>query len=58
MMLDPTYVTEEIEANPTWKLAWAISELENDNAPIGWSDYIRLAEYLLHRFFIEERNYG
>ena len=34
---DPTYVKEEIEANPEWHVAWVLSEILNDNAPIGWS---------------------
>ena len=46
-MGDPTYIKSEIEANPAWHLAWVISEIQNDNAPIGWSKYIWLAECLL-----------
>ena len=32
--------TEEINKNPILKRAFQLSELENDNAPIGWSKYI------------------
>lgn len=41
---DPTYVRAEIDANPVWKLAFYLSELRNDDAPIGWSRYIPEAE--------------
>jgi hypothetical protein len=37
---DPTYDRAAIDANPVWKLAFHLSELHNDNAPIGWSAYI------------------
>lgn len=43
-MNDPTYVKSEIEANPTWRLAFFISEIDNDTAPIGWGRYISIAE--------------
>lgn len=43
-MPDPTYVRADIDANPIWKRAFYLSELENDNAPIGWSRYIPKAE--------------
>lgn len=54
-MMDPTYVHEEINANPIWRLAWRLSEVHNDNAPIGWSHYIGLASWLLQTFKMEER---
>jgi hypothetical protein len=41
---DPTYVREEIEANPVWRRAFELSELRNDTAPIGWSHFIAEAE--------------
>lgn len=41
---DPTYVKAEIDANPAWRRAWELSELFNDNAPIGWSNFIEQAE--------------
>ena len=41
---DPTYDSREIEANPVWKLAFEMSERENDSAPLGWSNYIKQAE--------------
>jgi hypothetical protein len=45
-MSDPTYITAEIEANPIWRAAFVMSEHLNDNAPIGWSRYIPVAESL------------
>lgn len=54
-MPDPTYVKEEIDANPEWELAFALSELANDNAPIGWSKYIGTAKFLLTRYEIKRR---
>ena len=47
MSNDPTYVKKEIDANPIWALAFLISEIENHNAPIGWSKYIFLSASLL-----------
>ena len=46
-MSDPTYVKEEIAKNPVWQLAFDLSEIENDGAPIGWGRYIWKAECLL-----------
>jgi len=46
-MSDPTYVKADIEARPEWKLAFRMSELDNDHAPIGWGRYIPLAELAL-----------
>jgi hypothetical protein len=43
---DPTYVTEEIESNPIWHAAFIMSEILNDNAPLGWGKYIYAAERL------------
>ena len=40
MMPDPTYVQEIINENPIWKRAFYLSEMKNDNAPLGWSQYI------------------
>lgn len=41
---DPTYNKTEIDANPVWKRAFKLSEIQNDNAPLGWSQYIPQAE--------------
>lgn len=49
-MNDPTYVQDEINAKPNWTLAFRLSEVHNDNAPIGWSNYIGLASWLLSNF--------
>jgi len=53
-MNDPTYVRADIQANPIWNLAWALSEIMNDDAPIGWGKYIFVAECLLKRYEIKE----
>lgn len=54
-MNDPTYVQAEIDANPIWALAHRLSEIDNDNAPIGWSRYIPIARWLLNTFDMTER---
>lgn len=55
---DPTYVASIIEANPAWSLAFRMSEVINDEAPLGWSRYIILAQWLLRTFRMEERPRG
>ena len=52
---DPTYDKKEIEKDPVWKLAFWMSEVHNDNAPIGWSKYISLADYLLDKYDLVEK---
>lgn len=52
--VDPTYVTEEIQRDPVWKLAFEMSELDNDHAPIGWGQYINLARMLLKKYALVE----
>lgn len=54
-MSDPTYVKEEIDANPEWKLAFRLSEVDNDNAPIGWWRYILLARWLRENYILTEK---
>lgn len=54
-MADPTYVTEEIQANPEWELAFSLSEIDNDNAPIGWARYIPMALCLLANYDIKRK---
>ena len=68
-MSDPTYVKAQIDANPVWAVAWWLSEIHNDAAPMGWARYIPIAEELqgrprpepreaydlCRRFFGEER---
>lgn len=54
-MQDPTYDKIEINANPVWQLAFSISEIQNDNAPIGWSKYISLAKCLLDNYEIKKK---
>jgi hypothetical protein len=52
---DPTYVLADIASNPVWALAFRLSEVDNDHAPIGWSRYILLARWLLATFTLTER---
>jgi hypothetical protein len=54
-MEDPTYNKAVIDANPAWALAFSLSEIENDNAPIGWSKYIFTAECLLSNWDIKRK---
>lgn len=55
MPTDPTYVRDIIDANPVWKLAWHLSEIDNDNAPIGWSKYLMMARCLLDLYDMKEK---
>ena len=55
-MNDPTYVQDEIEKNPAWELAFVLSEIQNDNAPIGWGKYIWIAECLLNTYDIKKKS--
>lgn len=55
-MDDPTYVKAEIEANPLWNLAWQLSEVDNDMAPIGWGRYINMAQWILNAFDIRKKS--
>lgn len=52
---DPTYQRDKIKANPVWELAFTLSEIENDNAPIGWSSYIGKAKCLLSLYDITRK---
>lgn len=52
---DLTYDRNEINSDPVWKLAFVLSEIMNDNAPIGWSRFIWVAECLLANYEITER---
>ena len=52
---DPTYDKEKINADPVWQLAWSLSEIENDNAPIGWVKYITTARCLLDNYNIKRK---
>jgi hypothetical protein len=47
---DPTYIKASINANPEWKLAFWLSEIDNDNAPLGWSKYIMMAKLIIMKF--------
>lgn len=47
-MIDPTYNKNEIEANPIWSLAFKLSEQDNDNASIGWNNYIMEAKKIIN----------
>ena len=54
-MSDPSYVKTQIESRPDWDLAFVLSEIMNDNAPIGWSKYISTAQCLLAHYDIKPR---
>jgi hypothetical protein len=56
MTNDPTYERKLIDATPEWKLAFRISEFENDNAPLGWGRYIPLAMSHIHTY--QRKNIG
>lgn len=55
-MKDPTYIKDEIIQDPEWELAFTLSEMQNNNAPIGWSEYLPLARALLSIYKMERRN--
>ena len=55
-MNDPTYVMALIDVNPDWKLAFWLSEIDNDAAPIGWFRYYSLARARRATFTMEERS--
>lgn len=54
--MDPTYIRSEINKNPEWELAFALSEIMNDNAPIGWGKYIGPAKCLLSIYDIRRKS--
>ncbi len=56
MASDPTYDRDRINANPVWELAFVLSEMQNDNAPLGWGRYIWVAESLMKRYDIALRS--
>jgi hypothetical protein len=47
---DFTYDKDVIETKREWALAFRLSEVHNDNAPIGWTHYIGLATWLFKNF--------
>ena len=49
-MSDPTYNREAIAKNPEWQLAFILSEIQNDGAPIGWAKYLFVAKCLLDAY--------
>ena len=55
-MNDPTYAKAEIESNPEWDVAFVLSEILNDNAPIGWSKYISTAKCLLAHYEMRRKS--
>lgn len=54
-MNDPTYIKSDINDNPIWKLAWQLSEIDNDNAPINWGRYIPMARWIIENYNIKEK---
>lgn len=55
---DPTYDIEQIKANPEWHVAWVLSEIENDRAPIGWGKYLPTARCLLAAFDMTPKDWA
>ena len=53
--MDPTYVQDKINAKPEWRLAFLMSEVLNDNAPLGWGRYIPCAEEILRNYDITRK---
>lgn len=41
-------------SNPTDRMAHYLSELHNDNAPMGWERYRMTAELLIKKFDLKE----
>lgn len=54
-MNDPTYDKEAIKARLEWDLAWVLSQIIDDNAPIGWSKHIFTAKCLLAHYDIKRK---
>jgi hypothetical protein len=52
---DPTYIKDEISNKPEWELAFTLSEIMNDNAPIGWGKYVGPAKCLLDSYIIQRK---
>lgn len=52
---DKTYDRKVIDKDPIWKLAFWMSEIDNDNAPIGWNNYIPLARSLTDKYELVEK---
>ena len=48
-MSDPTYDRKLIDANPVWKQAFKLSEMNNDNAPLGWFFYVPAAMAMMKK---------
>lgn len=55
MNSDPTYNQEEIQAKLEWQLAFSLSEISNDFAPIGWGRFIPVAKCLLANYDIKRK---
>ena len=55
-MEDPTYNKEVINKDPITKLAFFLSEIDNDNAPIGWFKYSNLASAILSKYELVEKS--
>lgn len=53
--MDPTYEKDKIAADPAWQLAFDLSEIQNDGAPIGWGRYIFTAECLLNLYEMKRK---
>jgi hypothetical protein len=54
---DPTYDRTKIRANPVWELAFVMSEIEYDAAPMGWGNYLSLAEGIMANFEVTPKEW-
>jgi hypothetical protein len=52
---DPTYDKRIIKEDIVWHLAFMLSEMYNDSAPMGWSAYIPYAKTLCEEFNIKPK---
>jgi len=50
------YEQDKINSNPKLELAWSISQILDDNAPINWWKHKSLATCLLANYKIEKKS--
>ncbi len=53
--MDPTYDKEQIKTKPEWYIAWILSEMRNDTAPIGWGKYRPDARAILNEYDVTRK---
>lgn len=54
-MPDPTYNKNMIDTDPIWKLAFEMSEMDNNYAPLGWGQYIHLATLIFSKYELRKK---